>query len=207
MKKLIIVIALTLVSNSFVAAQDCSGMTDYPDLVEVCNAPSQFFPDAAELLFPFDFFTFDVFNSVTGNYIGSLYESQTLGRIACLDLTIVVPLNETCDPIEYQFEIVTSINVIDVASNTTLSSVVDPNCTIETMAAIHYPVLTVSATDAECPNDVVATLSVENGGTCFTETQTCTAEGPVNFDFSGSVADPQGCSDLLSQLQIIHAFV
>jgi len=108
----------------------------------------------------------------------------------------VVPLNETCDPIEYQFEIVTSINVIDVVSNTTLSSVVDPDCGIETMAAIHYPVLTVSAVDAECPNDITATLSVENGGTCITETQTCTAEGPVNFDFSGSVTDPQGCSDL-----------
>jgi len=56
MKKLIIVITLTLVSSSFVTAQDCSGMTDYPDLVEVCNAESQLFPGAADLLFPVDFF-------------------------------------------------------------------------------------------------------------------------------------------------------
>ena len=185
----------------------CTGEVDYPD-IEVCQVadataavfspvtctinPEVVNADSTITVIGFDIYSPD---QAAGTYLGSLFESATFGAAACDDLTVNLPDNLTCNPLLYQFEIVTSINEF-MADGTFISAVDDGNCTSEIMTVTQYPILTAAAVDGVCPDDIIATLTAEDATECATESQTCVADGPLNFDFSATFTDPLACSTL-----------
>ncbi len=192
----------------------CTGVIDYPDL-EVCNAATDgtgtlatFTPTTCTLNPEIDngdgtltVISLDIYSpdATAGTFLGSLFESATFGATACGDLAITLPDNLGCAPLAYQFEIVTAINIVNVADGTIVSFMDDPLCTSEIMTVTQYPVL--AATDVTADAATCGTLQVDllaqDGTVCDSQTQTCMADGDVlNADFSAVVTDPQGCSTL-----------
>ena len=140
---------------------------------------------------------FDLYDE-SGVLINSSIESTTLNSSACDPLEILLPLNETCAPVTYDFSLITSIKTV-TTDGAIIDSTDDPKCTTATFSVTIYPILTatdVSATD--CGNRQVDLLA-EDGTVCDSQIQVCVGNGGVlNADFSGTVENPLFCSTTLT---------
>ena len=189
----------------------CNGQQDWEDQ-EACSVSGGVdivFPIVAcnvtpEVANPDGTFTvvgFDIYNpdAATGNLITTLFEAPSFGATACVpEFTFSgFPENQTCDPQVYEFEIVTTIFLVN-ADGSLADAVVDPDCGTEVFTATIYPSLT--AVDASALNcsDRQIDLVAEDGTVCDSQTQACVDDGDVfSVDFTGTAYDyGQGCSVL-----------
>jgi|GEM_PF-1331740 len=201
------------VEGEVCAGCGCGGEVDYED-VTACSVDdgsgviSISSPEVACMISPeidngdgtLTVYSFDVYSPdvATGTYIGSLFESATLGAIACNgSLDISYPVNMGCDPLVFQFEVVTAINTVDAASGTIVDFVDDTSCDgTETFSVTLNPTLTAGIVDdqgAAC-GTLTAALFAADGTACpGTEaTAMCTNFGDVP---SVTLVDPYGCAD------------
>lgn len=147
-------------------------------------------------------YSFDIYSpDATGAYLGSLFESATLGLTACNgSLDINYPVNTGCDPIVFQFEVVTAINTYDIALGDFTSFVNDTSCDgTETFSVTVNPTLTAGIVDdqgAAC-GTLTAALFAEDGTACPGTEMSAMC---INFGDTPSVTlvDPYGCADAAS---------
>ncbi len=197
-------------SSDEVGVAVCGGVVDYADggschaaganevvltPVTCSAAPEVVNADGSLTVIGFDYYED---NAATGMFLGTQFESATLGTSACDPYTMGLPDNLTCEPITYTFEIVTTINEFD-ATNTFVSKVNDPECASEIVSYTVYPLLT--AVDVTADAAACGTLQIDlvdaGGNVCDTQTQTCVADGDsFTADFTMGVTDPMGCSTL-----------
>ncbi len=194
----------------------CGGEVDYEDVV-VCNVDDGtggVFASATELscmITPevdngdgtLTVYSFDIYSpdQATGVFVGSIFESVTFNSSACNgSLDIILPVNTGCDPVVFQFEVVTAINTIEAASGSILDFVNDDSCDgTETFSVTINPSLTagIVADEGATCGALTAGLFAEDGTLCPGSEMTAMC---INFGDEPSVTlvDPFGCADAAS---------
>ena len=139
---------------------------------------------------------FDLYDGA-GVLISSSIESATLSSSACDPLEILLPLNESCASVTYDYSVITSIKTVNVVDGMIIDSTDDPDCTAETFTITIYPILTATDVSAVDCSDRQVDLLAEDGTVCESQTQACAADNDaLNADFTATIVDPLGCSIL-----------
>jgi len=149
--------------------------------------------DGTITIYGFKFYRSDA--SDPSNFLFTMFY-QTAGSSACMPLNAGYPVNMTCDPITYTFEVVPAFYITQPATGAVFE-VIDEGCGTEVFSTTIYPVLTagvVSDETATCGTLTAALFSADGTQCPGTEvtSSTCNTDSET---VSVTLNDPFGCAD------------